>query len=158
MLSGVTSLLSTQAGSLIYYLIVLFVLEAGVAIAWGQWRRSRDVWPYSTIIQARVQTIALAGMIGLRALLVVVALITRGSPAGVAWTSPLERAIDVVSLGLLAWAFVPALRSRLALSTVLIATNTLAATVFYIILAALWSKQVALGSVPDPADYTLSSQ
>ena len=80
MLSGIPTLLSSPAGSLIYHLIVLFVIEAGLAIAWGQWRRSRDTWPYAAIIQTRAQIIALVGMIGLRGLLVIAAIIARRSP------------------------------------------------------------------------------
>lgn len=158
MLSGALTLLSTQSGSLIYHLVVLLVIEAGLAIAWGQSRRSRDAWPHAVAIRARTQVIALGGMIGLRGLLLVAAIIAGRSPQmAVAWIPPLERAIDVVSLGLLAWAFVPALHDHLILGTGLLMANTLAVGVFYVILTAVWGNQVAQGNVPF-LDYNLSGQ
>jgi signal transduction histidine kinase/uracil-DNA glycosylase len=157
-LSGALNLLSTQSGSLLYHLMVLLVLEAGLAIAWGQWRRSRDVWPTAVALQARIQFIALIGLLGLRGLLLIAVIIAGRSPEmAVAWIPPLERAIDVVSLGLLAWAFVPALSNRFILGTGLLMVNTLAVGVFYVILTAVWGSQIAQGNIPFP-DYNLSSQ
>jgi signal transduction histidine kinase/GAF domain-containing protein len=157
MLSGALDLLSNPASSLIYHLIVLLVLEAGLVIAWGHWRRSRDAWPYTVTIQARTQAIAITGMIGLRVLLVFAGLIANNSPDTFnAWTPPLERAIDVVSLGLLAWAFVPALRNRQTVGIGLLAVNTLAAGFLYIVLAAVWNNQIAQGNTP--LDYNQSGQ
>jgi signal transduction histidine kinase/GAF domain-containing protein len=158
MLSNALSLLGTQAGSLIYHLIVLLVIEAGLAIAWGQWRRSRDTWPYATANQARTQAIALAAMLGLRGLLVAAALITRGSPeTGAALIPPLERAVDVATLGLLALAFVPALRKRFALGFGLVVANTVAVGVLYIILTALWGSYIPQTGLTFP-DYNTSGQ
>jgi hypothetical protein len=146
MLSNALSILSSQAGSFIYNLIVLLVLDAGLVIALGQWRRGRDAYPYAVTNRARVQAVALIGMLGLRGLLVVAALIARGSPeTTVVWIPPLERAIDVVSLGLLAWAFVPVLRDRVTHGLGLVVINTVAAGVFYIILTAIWNGQVTPG-------------
>ena len=158
MLSGALGLLSTQAGSLIYHLIILLVIEAGLAIAWGQWRRSRDAWPTAVTVQARAQFLALAGVVGLRVLLVIAALIARGSPQmAVIWIPPMERALDVISLGLLAWAFVPFLRNRTALSISLLTINTLAAGVLYLILTVAWGNQVAQSDAFFP-DYNSSGQ
>jgi PAS domain S-box-containing protein len=157
MLSGTLGLLSNPASSLIYHLIVLLVLEAGLVIAWGHWRRSRDAWPNTLSIQARTQTIALAGMIGLRVLLVLAGLFAGDSPDTFnTWIPPLERAIDVVSLGLLAWAFVPALRNRQTAGIGLVAVNTLAAGLLYILLAAIWDRQLSRANVL--LSYNLSGQ
>jgi len=157
MLSSILTILSTQAGSFIYHLIVLLVLDAGLVIAWGQWRRTKDAYPDAENIQARTQVIALTGILGLRGLLAVVALIARGSPeTAVIWVPPLERAIDVISLGLLAWAFVPALRRRVTLGFGLLVMNTVAVGIFYIILTALWNSRVTRGVVPP--DYNQSGQ
>jgi hypothetical protein len=157
MLSNALSILSTQAGSFIYNLIVLLVLDAGLVIALGQWRRGRDAYPRAATKRARIQAVALIGMLGLRGLLVVAALIARGSPeTTVVWIPPLERAIDVVSLGLLAWAFVPILRDRVTLGLGLVVINTVAAGVFYVILTAIWNGQVTQGDVPP--DYNWSGQ
>lgn len=158
MLSNALSLLGTQAGSLIYHLIVLLVIEAGLVIARGQWRRSRDTWPYAMANQARAQTIAMAAMLGLRALLVAAALLTGGSPAtGAALIPPLERAVDVATLGLLAWAFVPALRERFPLGVGLLVANTVAVGVFYVILTALWANYIPQAGLAFP-DYNTSGQ
>lgn len=157
-MSGALTLLSTRSGSLIYHLIVLLVIEAGLAIAWGQWRRGKDVWPYATgTIRARAQVIALGGMIGLRGLLVIAAIIAgRSLETAVIWIPPLERAIDVISLGLLAWAFVPVLHESVTVGIGLLAANTMAAGVFYVILTAVWGNQIAQRSVLP--DYNLSGQ
>jgi len=158
MLSSALTLLSTQSGSLIYHLIVLLALEAGLAIAWGQWRRSRDTWPRASMVKARTQFIALVGVLGLRGLLLVAALIAGRSPETAAiWIPPLERAIDVVSLALLAWAFVPLSRDHVTVGTGLLVVNTLAAGFLYILLTALWGSQVAQGGSSLP-DYNLSGQ
>jgi len=155
--AGILTLLSTQSGSLIYHLIVLLVLEAGLAIAWDQWRRSQDAWPYAATVRARTQTIALGGMLGLRGLLILVTLIAGSSPDTAAvWIPPLERAIDVISLGLLAWAFVPALRDRTTAAIALLAVNTLAAGVFYVVLTAGWGSQLVQGLIVP--DYNLAGQ
>lgn len=158
MITAAMRLLSSQSGSLIYHLILLLVLEAGLFIVWGQWRRSRDAWPTPGGLQARVQAIALLGILGLRGLLIVAALLTNAwQGMGSALMPPLERAVDVVSLGLLAWAFVPALRDRPALGSGLLLANTLAAGVLFIIMAALWSDQIVGGASGVP-DYHSSSQ
>jgi signal transduction histidine kinase/GAF domain-containing protein len=157
MLSSALTILSTQAGSFIYNLIVLLVLDAGLVIALGQWRRGRDIYPYAVTNRARIQAIALIGMLGLRGLLVVASLVARSSPdTAVVWIPPLERAIDVVSLGLLAWAFIPVLSDRIRFGFGLVVINTLAAGIFYIILAAIWNGQITQGNVPP--DYNASSQ
>jgi signal transduction histidine kinase len=157
MLSNALSILGTQAGSFIYNLIVLLVLDAGLVIALGQWRRSRDAYPHAVTNRARTQSVALIGMLGLQGLLVVAALIARGSPeTRDIWMPPLERAIDVVSLGLLAWAFVPALRDRITRGVGWVVINTVAAGVFYIVLTAIWNGQVTQEGVP--LDYNWSVQ
>ncbi|UCC86240.1 MAG: GAF domain-containing protein [Anaerolineales bacterium] len=158
MLYGILTTLSTQAGSLIYHFVVLLVIEAGLTIAWGQWRRTKDNWPNVVNIQARTQVIAFGGMIVLRIFLVLAAIIARRSPdMAVAWIPPLERMVNVVSLGLLGWAFVPALRNRLPLGIGLLGANTLIAGVMYVILTTVWSGQIIPGSMPPP-DYNLSGQ
>jgi len=157
MLSSALTILSTQAGSFIYHLIVLLVLDAGLVIALGQWRRGKDVYPNAVTNRARIQAMVLIGILGLRGLLVVASLIARSSPqTAVIWIPPLERAIDVISLGLLAWAFVPVLRDRVTLGLGLVVMNTVAAGVFYIILTAIWSGQVSQGGVLP--DYNSSGQ
>jgi signal transduction histidine kinase len=157
MLSNVSNLLSAQTGNAIYHFLALLILEAGLVIAWGQWRRSRDIWSNAMIIQARTQAIALGSMIGLRGMLVLAAIVVKSSPdTTVPWIPPLERTVDVVSMGLLAWAFVPALRNRFPLGAGLMVANTLAAGVSYIILASVWGSRVIEGTVPP--NYNLSSQ
>ena len=158
MLYNALTLLSTQPGSLIYHLIVLLVIEAGLAIAWGQWRRSRNIWPYAPTFQVRIRIVALGGILGLRGLLAVVALIAGHSPeTAVVWIPPLERAIDVASLALLAWVFVPILRDHVLAGVGLLVINTLAVGIFYIVLTVLWGDQVAQGGAA-LLDYNQSDQ
>jgi signal transduction histidine kinase/GAF domain-containing protein len=158
MLSSALTLLSTQSGSLIYHLIVLLAVEAGLVIAWGQWRRTSDAWPHAPTVQARTQTIAFAGVLGLRVLMLAIALITGRSPeASVTWLPPLERAVNVVSLALLTWTFVPFLRERLLAGVGLLLINTLAVGFAYVILAVIWGGQVSQGNAA-AFDYNLSDQ
>jgi signal transduction histidine kinase len=156
MLSNVLNFLSAQ-GNTIYHFLALLVLDAGLVIAWGQWRRSKDIWSNAMMIQARTQTIVIGSMIGLRGLLVLIVIIAKSSSdTMVLWIAPLERMVYVVSMGLLAWAFVPTLRNRIPLGAGLMAANTLLAGAVFIILGAVWGNQPIQGTIQP--DYNLSGQ
>lgn len=137
-------LLTRPPGDLVYHLIVLFALEAilGLAVV----RAHRAGW------QPRLRAIGLAatGLLLLRLGLIALALLAlQGLPPGLALNTavipPLERAIDLIGLGLLAWATLPMLFRR-PLGTVLLIVNTLAAIVVYFALAPQWQ---ALAASPD---------
>ena len=112
--------LLTKSGALVYHLIVLFALEAIIGMTMGQARRNG--WTPAL----RRTTIAASVLLIGRVVLMIVALLGQlGVPPGIivssAITPPLERYIDLISLGFLAWACVPQLidRAQLGLGLVL---------------------------------------
>src|SRR5512139_1370311 len=104
LLTQVIELLTRPPADLVYNLIVLFAIEAmlGLAIVGGR----RTGWP------RQLKLIALAGGVMLlgRVVLIGLALFTLQNTAAdaalaAAIIPPLERYLDVLSLGFLAWAF-----------------------------------------------------
>ena len=135
-------LLTRPPGDLVYHLIGLFALEAllGFAIV----RARRVGWT------ALLRQLAITGavvLVGRVALMIVALLSLQGLPPDVALatvlTPPLERAIDLLSLGFLAWAFVPLLRDRAQLGLGLLIINSIAVAIAYTVLAGPWAAQAA---------------
>lgn len=100
-LSTVGELLSTTQGSLVYYLLVLWAVMAGFGLALGEWRRVRSE-------RARRLLMAMGGLLLVRAVYALGALVT-----SLGWINPeillppFEWFVNTVSIGLLAWAFMP---------------------------------------------------
>ncbi len=133
----VARLFSTWPGDWVYHLTVLFAIEASIGLAVTQGRH----------LARRVLLVGLALTCG-RVALIMAAWIARqaGAPAA-AVLPPLERFVDITSLGLLAWAFVPLWsRSRWAGYGLYLA-NPLVALVVYIVLALNWYGIAAQGAV-----------
>ena len=126
MLSAALTFISTQPSSFTYHLITLLTLVAGLAIVWDQWQRSKRRGIQAIADEARTQTLALGAVIGLRILPILVPLLTVPGGAAAAWALSAERIIDMVSLALLAWAFVPPLRDNRELGIGWFAVNELA--------------------------------
>src|SRR5512135_2722259 len=104
-------LLSRPPGDLVYYLIVLFALEAMLGLAVVRARRSG--WTR----QLRLILLAAVVMLIGRAVLVVISLLSlQGARPDVLLASallpPLERFIDLSSIAILALALVPLLREQ----------------------------------------------
>lgn len=119
------TLLSSIADSFIYHLTILLFLAVGLVVAYGHWQRAAVGYTRQVVIAARAQLLAFGGMFILRLLQAVL-------PAAASTTIlPLERAVDALSLGLLAWAFLPALRGHSIRSVVWLAANALAAAACY---------------------------
>ena len=130
-------LLTQPPADVVYYLVILFALEAVLGLAIGQARRSG--WT----TRLRQITFSTAALLMGRVVLTIVALLAvLGVPAGVvlasAVTPPLERAIDLISLGVLAWTFVPLLRDRRQLGLGLLVINSVVALIVYAIFAGQW--------------------
>jgi len=135
-------LLTQKNSDLVYHLIVLFALEAMLGMAIVRARRTGWTTPLRHI------AIAAAVLLIGRVVLMVVALLgLQGIPPGLilanAITPPLERAIDLISLGFVAWAFVPLLRDNRQLGFGLLIINSIAALIVYVVLAAQWYNQSA---------------
>ena len=130
-------LLTQPPADVVYYLVILFALEAMLGIAIGQARRSG--W---TTGLRQITLSATALLMGRVVLTIVALLAVLGVPAGVvlasAVTPLLERAIDLISLGVLAWTFVPLLRDRRELGLGLLVINSVAALIIYAIFAGQW--------------------
>ncbi len=125
-MSAALTFISTQPSSFTWHLITLLTLVTGLAIVWDQWQRSKR-WGIQAIAdEARTQTLALGVVIGLRILPTLVPLLAVPGGAAAAWALSAERVIDMVSLALLAWAFVPPLRDNRELGIGWFAVNALA--------------------------------
>jgi len=92
-------LLGQPPGSLVYHFIILFAVEAALAISFGQWMRERD--PGTGRL-----TIAILGIFAARSLVLIAALLAwRGVLPRDVLLPPIERAGDTVTILGLLWAF-----------------------------------------------------
>lgn len=131
--SQLTRLISGPPGDLVYYLVVLFAIWAILLLAIGEGRRSN--WPGHCV---RV-VIASVGLLILRGAQVAVALLSVAGLVNSTWIMPpLEQGAAVISLGLLAWAFLPWVEDYAQAGLVLLVGNTLAAIVLYAVFAQQW--------------------
>lgn len=96
-------LLSPPAG-FVYHLILLLSVEAGLGMAVHHWRR------YPTERWARRQVLAFSGLLGMRIMMVCLALLPANAQLLLARWPPPERLCSTLSLLVIVWAFVlPAL-------------------------------------------------
>ncbi len=143
-LTQAIELLTRPPGDLVYHLIVLFALEAMLGFA--VLRARRTAWSVPLRQLVITGAVILVGRLGL----IVVALLSlQGIPSDVVlattFTPPLERAIDVIGLGFLAWAFVPVLRQRSQLGVGLLIVNSVVAAIAYAVMANAWAVQASSG-------------
>jgi signal transduction histidine kinase len=138
-------LLSRPPGDLVYYLIILFALEAMLGLAVVRARRAGWTRQLRLILLA-----AIVMLIGRVALVIISLLSLQGARPDVlladAILPPLERYVDLISLTFLALAFVPLLRERGQLGLGLTAIMLTAATIFYVLSATQWYN---LSAVPN---------
>ncbi len=150
-LSEASRILSTPEGGLVYYLLVLWAILAGLAMAWGETRRARTE-------HAQRVLLALAGMAlgyllyALAALLASIGLIDQ-----VAVLPPLERFANVASIGLLAWAFMPSTKRGSRLWDWALGLNLVFAVGAWLSFTYLWSQAWAGNSALNYNTYWQSS-
>jgi signal transduction histidine kinase len=139
----VIDLLTQPPGNLVYYLIVLFAIEAMLGLAVVRARRSG--WTR----QLRLIILAASVMLIGRLVLIGVTLLLQQNQAlyANAILPPLERYIDLLSLTFIALAFVPLLRERGQLGLALTAIMLVAATIFYAASATQWYNLSAVPNV-----------
>ena len=143
------AILSTPQGGLVYYLLILWAVVAGLGMAWGEWRRTRGE-------QAQRLLIALAGLFLARLAYALGVLLTAADWfAPLNLLPPLERCVDVISLGLIAWAVLSPAQQQRRLWTAGAAGNTLLALVACAGAVVLWTGQRAQNPT---LDYNLSWQ
>jgi len=130
------SFLGSPTGVLLYYLVLLFTLEAAIGLCWGEWRRSRNT---------RYRHFAL----GFGGLLVAKLLVAAGKglsllgllpdPTFLALFPPLSSAIETAAVVLLCWAFLPS-EFKVRRSRYGFLWGSLILTVgLYLVTAALWA-------------------
>jgi signal transduction histidine kinase len=141
-LQDIVELISSQPGDLVYHLISLFAVQIIVTLALGHWRHNhRD--------PLAVQLGVLGGALFLtRMPLMGIALLARvGTLSPQVIQPPLERFLDLVTLLLAAWAFLPILSRHLRLSTMGLVVSLLISAGIYVAFAALWPQDEALSVV-----------
>jgi signal transduction histidine kinase len=133
-----SKLLSTPQGSLVYHLLLLWAVVAGLGMAWGEWRRARHE-------HAQRLFVAMAGVVLLRALYAIAGLLAAmGWGDEIILLPPLERFADMASIGLLAWAFMPAARSTVRLWNLIFAAILALALGTLIATTLLWGQAYAV--------------
>lgn len=130
-------LLTHPPGDLVFNLIIFFALEAILGMALGYARRNG--WTRN-LRRAAIASGAL--LIGRVTLIIVAWLALQGLPPSIivssAITPPLARYIDLVSLGFLAWAFVPLLLDRAQLGLGFVLGNLVLGTIVYAYFGVQW--------------------
>jgi len=128
-------LISVPPGDLVYHLVTLFAIQLILGIAFGHWNRHRRDPAALRLLVAGI------GFVLARVLLMLLAVLdlVGGLPSS-AVVPPLERFLDLVTLLLAAWAFLPVLQRHSRLGVALLLVATLAALGFYAISAVSWLR------------------
>ncbi|HID64626.1 MAG TPA: hypothetical protein EYP49_18065 [Anaerolineae bacterium] len=135
-------LITTPPGDLVYHLVTLFAIQIVLGIAFGHWNRHRRD-PAAVRLLVTGIGFALA-----RTLLMLLAVLNRVgvlSPSVV--LPPLERFLDLATLLLTAWAFLPILERYPRLGVALLFLTILIALGAYAAFATLWPKDEAAGII-----------
>jgi signal transduction histidine kinase len=132
-LSDIFKLLAQPPGSLVFHLIALFALTFMLYAALGQRRAHGTANPFPRLHWAAA--ILLLG----RVLLMIAALLENsGVVLSHSVLPPLERFVDVASIGLLALAFVPLLIDKARFGLAIASLNAAAALIAYAAVAPAW--------------------
>jgi signal transduction histidine kinase len=139
------NLLTTEAGSLVYHLVVAFSIAAALQASLGYWRKSE--FP-----QGRRMVAGLGGLLLLRlALFAVSGLAWQGLISAGLVLPPLDRAVTLLSLILIIWLWAFPQHQRAAdAATLLLGLLTLTLVAFFVVWGAGQSELPAFnGSWPD---------
>ncbi len=139
-------LVGSPVWGIVYHFLLLLAVEAALAMAWGEWRRSlRD--------QAQRLLMALAGLSLLRLFyLLAMPLAANWWTDAVIVLPPLERFVDTASIALLGWAFVSAARRGGRTWDLIFGANLVAAVIACMVFVALWTQSQATAVSPDYND------
>lgn len=128
------ALITIQPGALVYQLVTLFAIQLIAGVAVGHWQRERDE-PATRLLVTGL------GLLFARAALMVVAVLDSvGLMLPLAILPPLERFLNLVTLLLVIWAFLPALHDRPRLALVLLIVLGLMAAGTYAAFAPMWPE------------------
>jgi len=136
----IVSLLLRPPGDLYYHLILLFVLQAVLAVTWAHWRRSRG-----DLAARRLWGAALGMLLARAALVLGGAAAAVMVPSPVVVLPPLERATDLAFLSILLWGFLPVFRRYARLGTGLLAAGLAAIVLVYLFFSVAWPSVEATG-------------
>lgn len=124
---------ATPSGELVYHLVTLIAIQIILVVALGHWMRNRR-----DPIATRLLVVG-AGFTVARGLLMGVALLGGFVPLSLdAFLPPLERFLDLVTLLLIPWAFLPILREQARLGWGILLLAFLATVIVYAVFAYLW--------------------
>jgi signal transduction histidine kinase len=133
-LTEVGGILSTPQGSLVYYLLVLWAVIAGLGMALGEWRRAQNNL-------ARRLFMSMGGLVLVRAVYAVGALAVSFDWAdGTILLPPLERFVDTVSVSLLAWGFMPPPKHGTRTWDWLLGAHLAVAVVVCLVFTVIWGQ------------------
>jgi len=136
----ISGFMSDPLGSLVYHLLLLLVVQAALAMAWGEWHRARQV-------QAQRLLVAMIGIALVNLSYLVAALIARANWVdAVILLPPYERFANTVSIAFLAWAFAPSTKVGTRLWNVALGVNLVLAIGALAVSTMLWQR--ALTSTP----------
>lgn len=132
-MQSLLELLTQPPGNLVFHILLLFTLTFMLYAAVGQIRARGSASPFPRLHWAAI------GLILGRAVLMIASLLAQSGlfPAR-AVLPPLERFIDVVSLGLLAFAFVPLLVENARAGLLVASLNAALALIVYAAIAPVW--------------------
>ena len=140
LLRDFVELVTAPPGALIYHLVTLFAIQLSLGVAYGHWNRHRR-----DAAATRLLVMSL-GLFMTRALLMGIAILDRAgvlSPEAV--LPPLERFLELVTLLLVAWAFLAILRRNARLGLVLLIVTLLMTAGLYAAFATRWPQAEAQG-------------
>jgi len=132
---------------MIYYLLVFWAVVAGLAMALGEWRRSRDEL-------AQRLALAMGGLVLVRVVYIAVALLAAARLLdGSVFLPPLERFVSTASLCFLAWVLMPPLRHGLHTWDWVFGVNLALAVAVCIGFTVLWGQALAVNARLDYNTY-----
>lgn len=138
LINSFTTLITAPTGSLIYHLWTLFAIQLILGIAFGHWNRHRRDLAAIRLLVAAV------GFVLARALLMLVAVLDRvGVLSSNAFLPPFERFLDLATVLLTVWAFLPVLGKHPRLGVALLLVALLITAGVYAVFAALWPQAEA---------------
>jgi len=136
----IMNLLLSPPGDLYYHLVLLFILQAVFAVAWGHRKGEED----GSAIR-RVWASSLGMLLTRVALILGSAVATVGGAPPAAVLPPLERVLDLALLLLTLWGFLPLFRRRRRLGAAFLAGGLLVVALLYVFFAITWPPVEAVG-------------
>ncbi len=131
-------LITIPSGDLVYHLVTLFAIQVILGVAFGHWNRNRRD---PTAIRLLVTGVGFAFA---RTLLMLIAVLDRvGALSPNVVLPPLERFLDLATLLLVVWAFMPILKQYSRLGMTLLLLTLLITAGVYAAFAALWPQAEA---------------